>query len=159
MAPTSEEPYISESIYLSIWESIVQFWLHSSICQQLIICLSRNLAYISTLGCKLWYWCQSDCHQLFFTSQLPKIIVRGLLCKNLFCKMFWKLSGDEFWVLKLLGSSKTDRVLDFFLFQLSKHLSCAISCSEVLCIPLYVLWCHLTLFFGALNCCQLFLSC
>ena len=55
--------------------------------------------------------------QLFFTSRSTKIYVRDLLAKSLFSKKFWKLSGDEFWVLKLFCSSKTDQVTIFFFFN------------------------------------------
>ena len=132
--------WMSLSIYLSLYVRIVQIWLHCSITQFLLIWFNWNLACLSTLGCSLWYWCRNSCQQLssavnscFFTSRSPKIDDRGLLCKSLFSKMFWKLSGDEFWVLKLFCSSKTDRVTDFFLFQLSKHLSCFFLLGSIMC--------------------------
>ena len=118
---------MSLSIYLCLYDRIVQIWLQCSISQLLIIWLSSNLAYLSTLGCRFWYRCRNSCQQLssavnscqqlFFTSRSPKINDRGLLCKSLFSKMFWKLSGDEFWVLKLFCSSKTDWVTDLFSFS------------------------------------------
>ena len=45
--------------------------------------------------------------------------------------------------------------MDFFLLQLFKYLSWVYAYSEVLCVPLEVLWCHLTLILGAVNCCKL----
>ena len=90
---------------------------------------------------------------VFFTLRSPKIDVRGLLAKSLFSKKFWKFSGHEFWVLKLFCSSKTDRVTILFLFKLSKHFSWVFAYSEVLCVPLELLWCLLTLILGAFNYC------
>ena len=123
------------------------------------------LAHLSTLGCRLWYWCWNSFQQLssavsswFFTPRSPKIDVRGILCKSLFSKMFWKLSGDEFWVLKLFCSSKTDRVTDFFSFS-------ALQTFELffLARKYYVSLCRysgvMTLFLGALNCCQPIFTC
>ena len=157
---------MSVSLSACLSNGIVQFWLKTSISQHLVIWLSWNLTHLSTIGCISWCWWWNSCQQLslavnscFFSTWSPKINVRGLLCKSLFSKMFWKLSVDEFWVLKLFCSSKTDRVTDFFLFQLSKHLSCVFSCSEVLCVSLLVLWCHLTPFLAAVRCCQLIFSC
>ena len=62
----------------------------------------------------------NSCHQLstaVFTSWSPKIDVRGLLCKSLFCKMFLKFPGHEFWETYFFCSSKTDRATDFFFFN------------------------------------------
>ena len=53
--------------------------------------------------------------RLFFMSRSLKFNVRSFLCKSVFYKYFWKLSGDEFWVLTRFCSSKTDRVTNFWL--------------------------------------------
>ena len=62
LAPTSEEPYISYCLSvcpsLSPSERIPQFSLHSWITQHLIIWLSWNLVYLTTLGCISWCWCR-----------------------------------------------------------------------------------------------------
>ena len=47
---------MSLSIYLYEWDRIPQFWIQTSISQHLIIWFRWNLAYLSTLGCRLWYW-------------------------------------------------------------------------------------------------------
>ena len=104
LALTSEEPYICECLSVSmsvclslcLYVRIVQIWLQTSISQHLIIWFRWNLAHLSTLGCRLWYWCGNSyqqlssavnsCQQLFITSWSPKIDVRGLLAKSLFSK-------------------------------------------------------------------------
>ena len=53
--------WMSVSMYLCLSVRIVQLSLQTSISQQLIIWLSWNLAYLSTLGCRLWYWCRNSC--------------------------------------------------------------------------------------------------
>ena len=159
------------SVSPSVWDRIVQFWLQTSIYQHLITWFRWNLAHLSTLGCIWWYWCWNRCQQLFFMSRSSKIDVRGLLAKSLFSKKFWKFPGDEFWVLKVFCSSKTDQVTNFSssiiqTFELSFCLLRSIMCHsggsmvsfdtnirkcQLLPTDFHLwnwllLWCHLTYF-------------
>ena len=90
--------------------------------------VQMNIGSLSTLGCRLWYWCQNSCHQLssavnscqllFFMSQSLKIYIKGLLCKSLLGKLCLKFSDHWFGVLKRFCSSKTHRVKNFWLSSL-----------------------------------------
>ena len=131
--------YLWMSVCLRVWKnsSILTLELNNSAPDHLIELkfgtLNHLRMYIMMLMSEQLSTAVISCQQLFFTSRSPKVDDRGLLCKSLFSKMFWKLSVDEFWVLKLFCSSKTDRVTDFFLFQLSKHFSCFFLLGSIMC--------------------------
>ena len=117
LAPTLEEPYISECLSLCLCVSLKALF-KSDFNAQCLSSWSSDWAeichtyHLATIGSRLWYWCQNSCHQLstavnscFSRRDHWKSMIEAS-CASLFCKMFWKLSGNEFWVLKLFCSSK-----------------------------------------------------
>ena len=78
-------------------------------------------------------------------------LVNGILCKSLFSEMFWKFSIHEFWVLNFFCSSKTVQVTDFWLQN-----CCWLLPTDFHLWNCLLLWCHLILILGAVNCCQFF---
>ena len=125
-----EERYISQNVCLyvcgslSVSERIVQFWLQTSISQQLIIWLSWNLAYLSTLGCRLWYWCLNSCQQLslavnscFFYHDRRKSTLEASYAKVCLakCSGNWLEMNFEYWNFSV--AQKLTELRFFFFFS------------------------------------------
>ena len=148
--------YLRISVCLSV--TIVQFWVQTSTFQHLIIWFRWNLAHLSFLGCRLRYWCRNCCQKLssavnscFSSCYHRKLVLEASNAKVCLAKY----SGNsldmnfEYWNFSV---AQKLFFMDFFLFQLSKLLSWVSAYLEVTCISLEVLWCHLRLNLGAVNC-------